>query len=707
MRCDDDDSTMSGADDEHVLFLDAGDGDDSGSVLADDLARAGARVTRAHDATEAIACLDHEAPTLVVVDLRMSRMQAWAFLREKGRTGAGARVPTVLLQAPATRGTALAARAAGVVGHVEAHAGASAVLRFRDRTQRRATDAQLVRAWYRSDLLAELSEALGNTLELDSLVERVAELLVPSFAEWCVVRTRLPEMGSMNPVACARAHHDSTRTRLLEGLVLQPILRVLETGRSELHCMKGWGERRAMTGSDEGARCLLQVGVSSLLVIPLTSNGVVLGAIALGRHPGDYDTLDHQLAEDAAHRIAMALDVAAHHALAQRAARAREDLLAIVSHDLRIPLTTITMVATKVRRSPATDEGTRRDADTILRNLRRMERLIRDLLDCSRLETGRLRVEVGRCKLVELLSQAVEAARPLAGTRAVCLEGPSEERGPLVCCDKQRVLQVLDNLIGNALKFTPEQGTVTVRVEVRDQTNDARVVVTDTGCGIAPEHVPHLFEQYWQGRGGDPFDARRGVGLGLFITKGLVEAQGGVVAVESRLGAGSAFSFTLPLDVTAGAESVRGLRPIVVVDDDLAFRREVMEVLEQEGYDVIGFAHGRAALEFLKNSPPPGLVMMDLVMPVMGGWALVRAMHADPNLASVPVVIISGEESNAAERENPQLRQVVARLSKPASPEKIVRIVAEHCGWMLSGTHRAHDANSGGGKQQPIADAMH
>jgi signal transduction histidine kinase len=669
---------------DHVLFVDAGDGDNA--TLVSELIESGARVTCTHEPSEAMASFATEAPSLVVVDLRMPRMKAWAFLREKGRSVRAAAVPTVLLQAPATRATDVAARAAGIVGHIEPEDGAGAVLRFRNRSTRRAADVQLLRAWYRSDLLAELSEALGNALELESMLERVARLLVASFAEWCVIRTRTADVGGMAP--SARAHHDTSRTALLDGLVLSPVVRVLDTGRSESHHRGSDQDATAISDSEQGERTLEALGLSSLLVIPLASNGVVLGAVALGRHPGEYDALDRALAEDVAHRIAVALDVSVHHALAQRAARAREDLLAIVSHDLRIPLTTITMVATHVKRSPETPEAMRRDADTILRNLRRMERLIRDLLDCSRLESGRLRVEIGRCNLTELLVQVVEAARPLAGRRTVALEAPANESGPVVVCDRERVLQVLDNLIGNALKFTPEGGTVTVRLDERER--DARVVVADTGCGIAPDQVPHLFERYWQGRSGDPHEARRGVGLGLFITKGLVEAQGGIVAVESRLGEGSAFSFTLPLDDAESVPSMRALRPIVVIDDDRAFRVEVAEVLKQEGYDVVGFAHGRAALEYLRVSPPPGLVLMDLAMPIMDGWELATAMDGDPRLALVPVVIVSGLE---AAREGPPLRQVVARVPKPTSPESLLQTVAEHCAWLRSGTHRVGDAS--------------
>jgi PAS domain S-box-containing protein len=222
---------------------------------------------------------------------------------------------------------------------------------------------------------------------------------------------------------------------------------------------------------------------------------------------------------------------------AQRALQARDEILGVVSHDLRGPLSVIEMGATSLFKKGRADE-----AEVVLRIQRageRMRVLIRDLIDAAALETGRLRIEPVEQAVGPLVSEAMDLMRPLADEKGVRLTAEVAAPGAEVVCDRARIVQVFSNVVGNAIKFTKEGGAVTVRALEDD--HSVEFAVADTGCGIAEEELPHVFDRYWKGRG-----SVTGVGLGLAIAKGIVEAHHGTIHAESTLGAGSTFVFDLP-----------------------------------------------------------------------------------------------------------------------------------------------------------------
>jgi signal transduction histidine kinase len=233
----------------------------------------------------------------------------------------------------------------------------------------------------------------------------------------------------------------------------------------------------------------------------------------------------------------------------QRAVRARDDLVAVVSHDLRNPLNVIQMQAAILHRAldGGNEEFSRRiqtSADHIQRAVGRMNTLLLDLLDLAKLEAGRFILQCGRHEMSELVEESLLILRPLAESKRITLT--SDLRGGEVNADRDRLFQVLSNLIGNAIKFTPEQGGIFVRCA--NAQAEVQVSVSDTGPGIPPEQVANLFDRYWQARRSD----REGSGLGLFIAKGIVEAHGGRIWTESNAGAGAKFVFTLPSVRVAG-----------------------------------------------------------------------------------------------------------------------------------------------------------
>ena len=224
---------------------------------------------------------------------------------------------------------------------------------------------------------------------------------------------------------------------------------------------------------------------------------------------------------------------------ARQAVDAREEVLKIVSHDLRNPLSTVSMSAQLMLETPLPEPLRVKQLTVIQRSTERMNRMIQDLLDVAKFEAGRLSIDARPLDVAALLAESEETLRPLASAKQLRYE--TVVRAPLPPCmgDQGRVLQLLGNLVGNAVKFTPAGGRITVRAE--DVGGVVRFAVADTGAGIPPQHLSQVFGRLWQGNRAD----RRGIGLGLAISKGIVEAHGGRIWVESRVGEGTTFYFTL------------------------------------------------------------------------------------------------------------------------------------------------------------------
>ncbi len=232
---------------------------------------------------------------------------------------------------------------------------------------------------------------------------------------------------------------------------------------------------------------------------------------------------------------------------AEQANRIKEDLMAFVSHDLKNPIGAIRLNAEILRRlvSPADIAEADRLLESIERTSERMRELIDELLDVARIEAGRMVFHFSSCRAADLVADTFEVLRPHADAKGIVLR--FEPAGEAICvhCDHGRMLQVLANLVGNAIKFTGSGGEV--RVAVRETSDGTEWAIQDTGAGIPPEHLPHIFDRYWhtkQGRAG-------GTGLGLAIAKGIVEAHGGAIHAESRPVEGTTFRFTLPRDEDA------------------------------------------------------------------------------------------------------------------------------------------------------------
>jgi signal transduction histidine kinase len=299
-----------------------------------------------------------------------------------------------------------------------------------------------------------------------------------------------------------------------------------------------WAHARAAPLADGEALCAM----------PLIHAGETIGGLALAfSQPRAFGATDRAFTLLIAQTTAAALHRAWTYDTERRKrrdaelrAQVREEVLAVVAHDLRNPLNVIVGVTQLLLEETLPAPRRRTLLGVASRAVQQMNRLIGDLLDTVRLQAGRLALDVEDVLVQEIVRQVTETFRPTADARHIHFETVAPDTAAVVHADPLRVLQIVGNLMGNALKFTPEEG----RVMLRAAPTAEKVIfqVVDTGPGIAPAQIEHLFDKFWQARQSD----RRGVGLGLAIAKGLVEAHGGTIWVESRLGAGSTFSFTLP-----------------------------------------------------------------------------------------------------------------------------------------------------------------
>ncbi|HEX6006716.1 MAG TPA: ATP-binding protein [Burkholderiales bacterium] len=402
-------------------------------------------------------------------------------------------------------------------------------------------------------LLAQAGELLAGSLEIDVTLNSVARLIVPHVADWCVVYV-CQDDGSL--VREAIAHRDPTIERRLHETSLgrnvsnaaHPVLQVIKTGETVVIGDMTHEEFLAMSETPEHAQALQDIGARCAIIVPMIARHETRGAIALftGGERRPFDDDDVALAEDLAHRSALALDNARLYRKAQSAIAARDDVLAIVSHDLGNPLSAIRIGTTLLLSGLSEEEkqeGGWKHIVGIRNSAEQMERLIRDLLEVKRIEAGQLSVERDKLSVAPLVSEALELLANIAQGKDVQLRAQIPESMPAVYADRERILQTFSNLVGNAVKFTPAGGAVTISAKARE--DDVVLTVSDTGAGIAPEDLRHVFDRYWQAKARRR--GRQGIGLGLVIVKGIVEAHGGRVWAESELGKGSRFSFSLPV----------------------------------------------------------------------------------------------------------------------------------------------------------------
>ena len=436
--------------------------------------------------------------------------------------------------------------------------------------------------------------------------------------------------------------------------------------------------------------------VRSYLAVPVKGrDGSVIGGLFFG-HPdvGRFSEHHERLAVGVASWAAVALENARMFRIVEEASRLKDEFLASLSHELRTPLNAVLGYARMLRSGVVRSDKQARAVETIERNATSLAQIVEDVLDISRIVSGKIRLNVQPVDFPNIVANAVDAVSPAADARGVRIETVLDPQAGPVSGDPERLQQVLWNLLSNAVKFTNRDGKVQVRLQ---QVNShVEVSVVDTGMGIAPEFLPHVFERFRQADAGITRE-RGGLGLGLSIARQLAEMHGGtIVAASDGVGRGSTFTLKLPLmilhrsaqddaervhpraPVAARDVSLGDLRGVyaVAVDDDPDALMLIAELLEGAGARVITATSADEALRIIEAEPPQVLIT-DLGMPKVDGFQLINRIraHRSPLVRRVPAAALTAY-ARSEDRVKALRGGFQIHLAKPIDPTELVTAVA-------------------------------
>jgi PAS domain S-box-containing protein len=587
-----------------------------------------------------------------------------------------------------------------------------------DVTDRHRAEQERERAEQRVKLLADVShdlEQAGADTQgmLDTVARRISEVL--GHGDACALVLRAEQGDTLHPMALY--HPDPEGLRLLRAALehepWQPgslTDRVARTGQAVLVAHAPPPQLPDSQGPTSSLRAYLARNeISSLLAVPMRAQGRTLGVISVSRssQAPPYAPPDQDFLQDLADRAALVISNArllaeaqAARLRAEQAGHLKDEFLATLSHELRTPLTSMLGWVQMLRGGILTPEKQQKAFEIIERNTRAQAQLVEDILDVSRIITGKLRLEAQPVELAQVVEAAVESVRPAADARGVALHVLIDSTLGPVLGDPTRLQQIIWNLLSNAVKFTPKGGQVRASVEKKDSV--ALIQVTDTGRGIAPDFLPHVFERFRQA---DSTTTRThsGLGLGLAIVKHLVELHGGSVeAFSEGLERGATFTVKLPfmaaqqpaasaaqpLPPESAASELTSLKPppglqglhVLVVDDEEDAREMLRILLSNCGLRVSVAASSREGLEVLRRERPQVLVS-DIGMPGEDGYTFlqkVRALSADEG-GHTPAVALTAY-SRAEDRTRALRAGFNMHLPKPVEPSELLLVLASVTG---------------------------
>jgi PAS domain S-box-containing protein len=435
--------------------------------------------------------------------------------------------------------------------------------------------------------------------------------------------------------------------------------------------------------------------VRSYLAVPVKGRaGGVIGGLIFGHsEPGRFTELHERLAIGIASWASVALENARMYAAAQDASRLKDEFLASLSHELRTPLNAILGYARLLRAGMIGPDRHEKAIETIERNATSLTQIVEDILDISRIVAGKIRLNVQTVDFPQVVRNALEAVAPAAAAKNVRLETVLDPHAGPIAGDPERLQQILWNLLSNAVKFTGKGGKVQVRLERVNSHVEASV--SDTGVGIAPDFLPHVFERFRQADGATTRE-RGGLGLGLAIAKQLTELHGGTLqAASGGLGHGATFRLKVPLMIvhpgSLEADRVHPRSPsaarvvpkgdlegvhVLAVDDDADARSLLTTLLQAAGAHVVTAQSAEEALRQLDTNPPAVLVA-DLGMPHVDGFQLVAQVrrHRNPVVRALPAVALT-----AYARSDDRVKALRAgfqvHLAKPIDPVELITTLA-------------------------------
>ncbi|MBD1836772.1 PAS domain S-box protein [Coleofasciculus sp. FACHB-64] len=556
-----------------------------------------------------------------------------------------------------------------------------------------------VRLEHAQRFLSEASAVLASSLDYQTTLERVAQLTVPELADWCTVHM-IEENGAIAQIAVA--HIDPAKLewayQIRDKYPINPddprgAALTLRTGQPDI-VPDIPDELLVQAARDaEHLEILRQVGFRSVMTVPLRTQARILGVISFiaAESERQYTPADLQLAEELARRASLAIDNAqlyraaqSDRAKAETANRIKDEFLAVLSHELRSPLNPI-LGWTKLLRTGRLDATkTQQALETIERNAKLQAQLIEDLLDVSRILQGKMTLNVAPVNLAGTIEAALETVRLAAEAKHIQIQTIFNPVSGTVLGDTNRLQQVVWNLLSNAVKFTPSGGRIEVRLE--QVGTYAQIQVKDTGKGISRDFLPYVFD-YFRQEDGTTTRQFGGLGLGLAIVRHFTELHGGTVQADS-LGQnlGATFTIRLPLNLvepepssdrrhSESATDLAGVR-VLVVDDDADMRELAAFTLTQSGAEVTTAASGVQALTHL-NQSVPDLLLCDIGMPEMDGYALIRQIRkwSPQQGGTIPAIALT-----AYAGEINQQQALAAgfgmHISKPVEPEELVQAIA-------------------------------
>jgi len=560
------------------------------------------------------------------------------------------------------------------------------------------------RASRRLALLAEASATLASSLDLEATLRELSRLLVPRFADACLISLSSSE-GQSERHEMAWATSDPEHP-LLNGSILEiedaelrdAIARVRDAGRLE-------SIERDVAGP-EALRIALPRGLTahSVLLAPLLVRGRTLGVLTLGIESSSrgFDADTHAMVAELATRGATAVDNALLFRKIQDEDQRKNEFLAMLAHELRNPLAPISNAVHIMRVSGDEPAKIAWARDIIARQLKQLVRLVDDLLDVSRITRGKIELKMGVVNVQQVVSAAIETSKPnVDGHRhALSIQLPAETLH--VQGDFARVSQVLSNLINNAAKYTPRGGRISVSAAREDDAVAFRV--RDSGVGIPAEYLATIFDPFTQV---DRSLARSngGLGIGLTLVRRLVEMQNGTVVARSEgRNRGSEFTVRLPVAVVAASEadasasreppSPAGLR-VLIVDDNRDVADSTASVMRMNGCDVHVAYDGKAAIESVQRLKPDA-VLLDIGLPMFDGYLVAEHIRAQPDNEGTMLVAVSGygQEQDRARSKSVGFDYHVV---KPIDPAALASLIGS--------LRLLREGSRGNAREAPAADA--
>lgn len=576
-----------------------------------------------------------------------------------------------------------------------------AVSVFADITKLKKQEEELRVSAARRAFLVEAGALLASNLDYESTLRTVAELAVPTLSDWCAVDI-VSSSGAIERLAST--HADPAQVRAAENLEKNHppnpgsslgVHAVVKSGASQLVPEVTDSMLAAAANDAAHLEALRALGLRSAMVVPLRCGNEVLGAISLASAQSgrSFEAKDLAVAEQLANVAALAIQNARSYRDAVRANQAKDEFLATVSHELRTPLSAILGYARIIRGGNIDPHKLDRALETIERNALTQVRLIEDLLDVSRIVSGKLRLDVQTVDLPSVVDAALESVEHAFRSKEIQVVRVVDPKAGTIRGDAERLQQVIWNLLSNAAKFTPKCGKV--RVVVERVNSEIELTVSDTGQGIPTELLGKIFERFQQA------DSSRvrvhgGLGLGLAIARHIVELHGGTVRAHSEgPGRGATFVVRLPVaplrqpakspfrhpsaaELGSQLERPKELQGLTVllVDDEADTRQMLCELLEQCGSSVLLAASAKEGLAELDRASPR-VIVCDIGMPDTDGYWFIEEVRKRPPDKGGRTVAVAVTAYAAPEDRRRALRLgYQMHLSKPVEPAEFLAVLA-------------------------------